>query len=144
MQRDIALTSISRLIAYGREEITTKKELKKFAPGSPISYKNNDNIFKRGGFLIKITKEYFIYITPDFSQKYRVRFANVQKMWVGDVYKLKKDLIYFTKTNRKKTNYPVKINGIDIYYGKNNFDRARFTNTHKYKRMMQWCDYFNQ
>ncbi len=115
-----------------------------YSPGSPISYLNNNGVFKQAGFLVKVTDEYFIYITPDFSQKYRVRFKNVQKMLVGNVHKLNNDLICLTKTKQKKTNFPVELTGIIVYYAQSSFDRTRFINTDRYKRMLDWCNYFGE
>ncbi len=142
--KDIVEAKIATMLDYGRKEITTKKQLQKYAAGSPISYRNIHDIFKVGGFLVKIGDDYFIYVTPDFMQKYRVRFANVKKMWVGDVYQLHNDIVALTKTKQAKTNFPVEVNGVVVYYGKSTFDKRRFMGTIKYKRLIKWCEYFNQ
>lgn len=134
---------ISNMIEYGRKEITTKEELEEFPIGSLISYMNKNNIFKTGGFIIKFSDEYFIYIMPDFTTKYRVRYKNVLKMWAGDVYSVKNDIVSIVKSLNKKTNFPVKLDNIVIYYGKNNFDVKRFMNTDKYKNMIKWYEFFN-
>ena len=138
------LAKISYFIEHGRKEITTKEELEKFPIGSLISYMNHNNDFKCGGFITKFSKDYFIYIISDFSQKYRVRYINVQKMWAGDLYSVSKDLISLTISSQKKTNFPVEVNGVVIYYGKNNFDAKRYINTDKHKILVQWCEYFKK
>ncbi|AAV50282.1 hypothetical protein [Acanthamoeba castellanii mimivirus] len=126
----------------GRKEITSKKQLEKYAIGSLISYKNTNDEFKQGGFITKFADEYFIYITPDFTTKYRVKYKNVKTMWVGNVYKTKNDLVSLVETPQEPTNFEVTLNGITIYYAKNSFDVRRYKSTEKYKRMNAWCDYF--
>ncbi|BCS83766.1 hypothetical protein QLL95_gp0357 [Cotonvirus japonicus] len=144
---------ISNLLEYGRKEITlhnknqilsaSKQEFEKFPIGSLVSYMNIKNEFKQGGFIIKFSDDYFIFITLDFKTKYRVKYANVLTLWVGDVYHLSNDLMSLKKTSQNKTNFPVKIGKSIVYYGKNNFDKNRFLNTEKYKRMNDWYNYFN-
>ncbi len=67
------------------KEITSKKELEKYPIGSFVSYVNNQNIFRPGGYIIKFLPEYFIYVRSDFSAKYRGRYSHIQKMWIGSV-----------------------------------------------------------
>ena len=127
----------------GRVEITTKEELEKYSIGSLISYLNNKNKYKTAGFITKFASKYFIYVTPDFNNKYRVRYANIKKMWIGDVYTVASDVISFSESKQKPTNFPVNVNGINVYYGKATFDKIRYINTIKYKRLIEWCKYFN-
>lgn len=134
---------IINLIENGRKEITTKEQLEKYEIGSLISYVNNADIFKSGGFIIKFADEYFIYITPDFKTKYRVRYINVKKMWIGNVYKIKNDLVSLSKSTQKPTKFEIKINNIIIHYARNSFDVKRFMSTEKYKRLIAWNEYFN-
>lgn len=134
------IVKISNWIERGRVEITTKKELEKYNIGSPISYQNCNNIIRQG-YLYKIKDDWFIFITMNLDKKYRVRYKNVIKMWVGDVYKTNDDIISLT-TNQKETNFPVKIGDNVIHYALNNFKAKRFMNTDKYQRMVKWYDYF--
>lgn len=143
LNKDYVKAKISNLIENGRKEITTKEELEQFPIGSLISYMNKNNEFKIAGFITKFSDDYFIYIVPDFTQKYRVRYTNVIKMWVGDVYSVKKDIISFTKTSKNKTDFPVKLNNVILYYAKHNFDKKRYMNTNKYEISCKWIDYFN-
>ncbi|AVG46850.1 hypothetical protein [Acanthamoeba polyphaga mimivirus] len=140
--KTLLLAKIETLKENGRKEITSKSQLDEYPIGSLISYLNKNNIFKSGGFLIKITNEYFIYITPDFTTKYRVRFRNVNKMWVGDPRKINNDILSLKKTTSQKTNFPAKIDDIVVHYAKDNFSLKRFKNTQKYQRMLQWYQYF--
>nr|AEX63348.1 hypothetical protein mv_R1146 [Moumouvirus Monve] len=142
INKAVLATKISNLIEHGRVEITTKKELEQYDIGSLISYLNTKDEFKQGGYVTKITKEYFIYLTPDFETKYRVRFENIKKMWVGDVYKVKNDLVSLIKAPQKKTNFPVEVGNIVIYYASDNFDSKRFKNTKKYATMCKWYEIF--
>ena len=137
-------TKIMCLIDYGREEITTKEQLEKYAIGSLISYINKNNIFKIGGFILKFEDEYFIYITSDFTTKYKVRYTNIQKMWVGDVYKVRNDIISLAKATQEPTNFPVKIGKNIVYYASNSFFIKRFMSTDKFKIMMEWYNYFKK
>jgi hypothetical protein len=105
---------------------------------------NNNDIFKPGGFIIKFADEYFAYITPDFTTKYKVRYNNVKKMWVGDVYKVTGDLISFAKPTQNPTNFPVKIGNNVVYYAKSSYHVKRFICTAKYKRMINWYNYFKK
>lgn len=136
-------SKIESFIENGRSEITTKKQLEKYPIGSLISYMTNSNIFKLGGFIVKFANDYFIYITPDFKTKYRARYKNIKKMWAGDVYEVKNDLISFVKTSQKKTNFEIRVNDIIIFYARSSFDARRFKCTEKYKRLVLWNDYFN-
>lgn len=133
---------ISNLIDHGRIEISSKDELVQFSIGSTISYININNHFKHGGFIVKFSDDYFIYVTPDFNSKYRVRYKNISKMWVGDVYSTRNDIVSIVKTSQNKTNFPVKINNIVVYYAARNFDKKRYMNTIKYKTMINWYHYF--
>lgn len=142
--RSLVEAKIEQLIENGRVEITSKKELKQFAIGSLISYMNTNDIFKSCGFLTKITDDYFIYVKPDFESKFKVRFAHVQKIWVGDVYHVKNDLISITKTitERPQSKFEVIINNVIVYYGKDKSDYRRFIHTQKYKIMLMWSKFF--
>lgn len=137
-------TKISTLLERGRKEITSHKQLTKFPIGSLISYTNNDGVFKNGGFLYKFDKngEWFVYITPDFETKIRVRYCNVKTMYVGDVFKVTSDIVSLSEPTTKPTNFPVKIGDRIIYYGKSTFLAKRFMHTDKFKRMIKWYDYF--
>lgn len=141
-RKDTINAKISGFLENGRIEISSKKELEKFPIGSVISYTNKFDQLKSGGFIIKFSHDYFIFITPDFSTKYRVRYFNVSKMWVGDVYKIHNDIVSFAGTSQKKTNFSVTVNNIIVYYGSNTFDMKRFMSTQRYKNLINWHNYF--
>ena len=144
VRKDWASAKISTYLENGRVEITTKDKLEEYPPGSLISFIKKGNVLKVGGFLTKITDDYFTYITPDFQNKFRVKFSNVVKMWVGDVYSTTNDIVSLVKApKKKKTNFPVKVQNITVYYAKNNYDAKRFKGTEKYKIMLSWCEYFH-
>lgn len=133
---------IDTMVKNGRKEITTKKQLEKYPIGSLISYLNNQNIFRPGGYIIKFNPEYFIYITSDFTAKYRARYSHIQKMWVGSVYETKNDFASIVPTAQAKTKFPLIVNGIVIYYASDAYDIRRYTFTEKYKKIIKWCEYF--
>jgi hypothetical protein len=134
---------IINYIENGRKEITSKKQLEKYAFGSLISYMTKSDIFKPGGYITKFGDDNFIYITPDLQTKYRVRYENVKKMWVGDVYKVRNDLVTLAKTKQEPTRYKVIFNDVIIFYATSSFDAKRYQCTEKYKRLVAWNEYFN-
>ena len=142
-RKDYIGAIIFRLVESGREEIKTKKQLKKFPIGSTISYVTKKGVFRQGGFLCKIEKDSFVYKKSDFGKhSFRVRYSIVDTMYVGDVYKVTNDLVSFTSDPKGKTNFPVEVNGCVIYYAKDGFDRTRFLTTERYKIYIRWCKYF--
>ena len=140
--RSLVEAKIDFLIENGRIEITSKAELEEHPIGSLISYMNNNNIFKSCGFLTKICDDYFIYIKPDFESKFKVRYDNIKKMWVGDVYKVKQDIVSITKSSKQETKYKVIIDDIVVYYANDKSDYRRYTHTQKYKTMVKWSEFF--
>lgn len=136
-------TKIHNYIKFGRVKITTREELLDYPSGSLISYMSHNDTLKSGGYLLKVKTDWFIFITVDLKIKYRVRFENVKKMWVGDVFKLSSDVINFSKPIQAETNFPVKIGDHIVYYGKHSYQQVRFMNTTKYKRMLAWYNYFH-
>lgn len=138
----VLLAKIETLIEYGRTEITTKEELEEYPIGSIVSYTNKNGIFKSGGFIIKFEDDYFIYITLDYSCKFRVRYKNINKMWVGDIYQVKNDVVSIIPTTNAKTNFKAKIGDVIVYYAKDNFGLKRFKNTQRYRNMVKWYEYF--
>ena len=99
--KDVIKIKIKKMIRNGRKEITSKEELEEFPIGSLISRMNNNNVFKPCGFITKFSDDHFIYITPDLSNKYRVRYDTVQKMWVGNPFKCTNDIVSIVKTKQK-------------------------------------------
>lgn len=130
------------LLECGRTEIKSKEQLETYPIGSAISYVNSDCQFKQGGFVIKFADEWFAYITPKFDCKVRVRYANTIKIWVGDVYKTRNDIVNIFPTQMKKTKFPVTIGNIPVYYGRKSYYSQRFTTSIKYKQMADWYNYF--
>lgn len=136
-------SKISKIINDGREEITEKSQLEKFKKGSLISFSSISDKFRIGGFIVGFCDDSFIYVTPDFKKKYRVKYRKIVKIWVGDVYKVKNDIISFVPSSQFPTKWEVKINDIVIYYAASKYDADRFKNTDKYMKLLQWNDYFN-
>lgn len=130
------------LVKSGRKEITTKTELEKYPIGSLVSYMNKHKIYKSAGFTIKYAEDYFIYITTDFQTKYRVKYKNILKMWVRRADDTSTDLVSYANSTQNKTNFPIKAGNKIVYYAKNNYDKERFINTEKYKRLVEWYNYF--
>jgi hypothetical protein len=137
------LVKIQSLIENGREEITTKKELEKYPIGSLVSYLTKTDVFKDAGFIYKFGDTWFIYISVDFSQKYRVRYHNVKTLWVGDVFHTKNDTVSINKC-KEKSNYPIKIGNTVVYYADTPFKEKRYKLTEKYRRMTTWYEYFGK
>ena len=134
---------IMSLVENGRKEVTTQKQLEKYPIGSLISFETKSGIFRPGGFITKFSDESFIYITPDFNARFRGTYKNIKKMWVGDVHKVKNDLISLAKTSQKSTKFEIEVGSTIIFYARNTFDIKRFKCTERYKRLMAWNEYFN-
>ncbi len=133
---------IARLKNNGRKEITTKEALENFPIGSLVSYMNKSGIFKTAGYIRKFDDDYFIYLSADFSKKYRVRYKNVLKMWVGNVYKTSNDLVSIVPSTNEKTKLVAKIGKVPVYYTKNRNTLNRYMHTDKYQRMIKWYEIF--
>ena len=142
IRKDVLATKISNFLEYGRKEITTKNELENFPIGSLISYINHKGHFKQGGFITKFADDYFIFITPDFTSKFRVRYKNTIRLWAGNVFNVSNDIISFAGTSQKKTNFPVVLNDIIVFYANSNYDAKRFMNTDRYRTLLLWYNYF--
>lgn len=63
-------------------------------------------------------------------------------MWIGDVYQVYNDIVSFAGSTQKKTNFPVKIDDIVVYYASKNFYMKRFMATEKYNTLLAWHNYF--
>lgn len=132
---------ISKLIKCGRKEITTKKELMKYKPGTLISYINKKGIFRSAGFLDELEDNSFIYLSStDFKTRIRVKYTIVDKMWVGDVYNTKNDIVSISPSPKIKTKYFVDIGNIIVYYATDSTMINRFKCTQKYERMQKWYE----
>lgn len=132
----------AELLECGREAVMTKEQLETYPIGSSISYLNSSCEFQQGGFIIKYADEWFAFITPEFDLKVRVRYTNVLKMWVGNVFKTTDDIVSITRTKQKKTNFPVMIGNIPVFYGRKSYYAIRFRFTERYRRMADWHNYF--
>lgn len=141
-RKDLITIKIIHLIERGRTEISTKSELEKFSIGSIISYTNHQGHLKMGGFITKFANEYFIYVAYDLTTRYRARYVNIDKMWVGDIYKVKNDIISLAPASQEITNYPVTVGGIVIHYAPNKFQMKRFVCTERYQLLIGWYNYF--
>lgn len=130
---------IKSLLKKGRAQIETKAQLEEFPRGSLVSYMTKEGKYVPGGFLKTIKDEYFALQggTTSHPISFPVKFKNIKFMWVGNPFKTVKDEVSLT-TDKAETNFPVKLGEQTIYYAKNNFDRERFKETEKYKRMKAW------
>lgn len=152
------LKTIEALKNKGRKEIKTKEQLEKFPLGSLISFlkksgkkssgkksskkDGSGGKFKKGGFICDYGEDYFIYITVDFENKYRVKYNRIIKMWVVDVNKAgAREAISFAF--KKKTSYPVKLNGKVVYYATSEDTAKKFKKTPKYHVARKWVDKFS-
>lgn len=138
-------TKIKTYLENGRQEVTTKKELEKYPIGSLVAYvQKKDGILRTGGFITKFKKDYFVYIKPDnFDKAFRGRYQLISRIFVGSVYSTFNDIVSITTPPKQKvSNFPVEINGRIVYYGQKTFDVYRYKETEKYKRMIKWCEYF--
>lgn len=137
-------SKINTLIANGRKEIISKKEMLKYPIGSYVSYENVNNIFKQAGFITEICDDYFIYVAPDFKQRKKVYFDFVKRMWVGKVNKVSRDILGLVESKQVPTWYPVYVGNVIVYYARAESDYHRYKRTDKCKRQEAWVEYFNE
>lgn len=130
-------------VNHGRKEVTDnfKKQAEKFKIGSLVAYETNNGRYTKGGFVTEFCQDYLVWITLDFEQSYKIRYKNVKRMWLGDVFKVESDYVAFKKPDNV-TNYEVKIGNYPVKYFKNSRARNLFLETEKYKTMVKWHDYF--
>lgn len=63
-------------------------------------------------------------------------------MYVGDVYKVKNDVVSISPTEMKPTNYPIIVDGITVYYAGNKFHYRAYTASAKYENRLKWLHIF--
>lgn len=134
---------LKRLRENGRILISTKNELNKYPVGTLISYTNTSDIFFRGGYLIEIHNDSFVYLEPDFDKFHKVNFGDVNFMIVGIVSHVRNDLIDINPTNQKKTCYKVMIGDTVVYFAKSKNDKRKFMKTKLFERSTNWYNYFH-
>jgi len=128
---------IESMLENGRKEIHTRDELLLYPLGSLVSYVTVEGLYRSGGFLRAIKDVYFALGGGTFNHpvSFCVQFENVQAMYVGPP-------IFNTNRKGQKTNFKVKIGKKVVYYAKDNYDRRRFKNTQRYKRMKSIYDIY--
>lgn len=135
---------IASYIKKGRCEITCYQDLKKFKKGHLISYLNIYGELKRAGFLLHVKKDYFVYLGLDLKTKKKVRYQFVDKMYVGDVYQVKNDIISLFPTIKKPTKYPLIVDGIVINYFTSEFAKKMYEYTQKHQILIKWIEIFKE
>lgn len=119
-----------------------KKQLESYPIGSLISYMNTQGIFRLGGYIKRFDNEWFVYTTTEFDKNIKVRYQYVQKMWVGNVYKCKNDVVSIVPATNKKTKFSAKIGNVVVCYARDNYVLQSYTYTHKYELMTKWYEKF--
>lgn len=130
-------------VEHGRKEITDdfKKQAEKFKIGSLIAYETTDGRYTKGGFITEFHPDYLVWIALDFERRYKIRYHNVKRMWLGDVFKVEGDYVGFKKPDNV-TNYEAKIGDYPIKYFKNNRTLSIFLASNKYQTMVKWHNFF--
>jgi len=95
-----------------------------------------------GGFLVKVNDDSLIYFKLITNKKVKVDFQNVKKIWIGNVYNVKNDIVSLIASKKQKTPFPVKVGKIPIYYASDKYDYNRYICTEKYRIMKKWYDMF--
>lgn len=138
---------IDALLAKGAKEITKPKfedieKMKNELGGRLlISYILLDGTYRSGGFLTANSNYYFVILGGQTTNRisFSVQYANVKAVYVRKVNKRSDNKpIKPVATQHDKTRFPVKVGNIVVYYAKDNFDRTRFKNTHKYANMLKY------
>jgi len=108
-----------------------------------ISYITKDGQYRSGGFLTGISEYYFVVLGGQINNKisFSVQYSNVKELYAKQIQSHQSTTpIKPIKTKKPKTKFPVKINNIVVYYAKDNYDRRRFKQTNKYKRMIKYIE----
>jgi hypothetical protein len=134
--KDEVETKIISLIESECEEITTKDELETYKLGSLISYLTSSNVFKLGGLITIFKEEYFIYDKLNSSTRYRVRYCNIIKMWVGDFVKLKHKLTRLVNSASQTSHSKIDIDKIEIVYNGKLVDVKQSVGINKYNSII--------
>lgn len=130
-------------IDHGRKEITGdfKEQVEKFKIGSLIAYETIDGRYTKGGFITEFHSDYLVWITLDFERSYKIRYHNVKRMWLGDVFEVEGDYVGFKKP-AYVTNHGAKIGEYPIRYFKDKHTRNVFLASNKYQTMVKWHNFF--
>lgn len=131
--RETVEARIKMLLDNGRRIIRNRREFRNEPLGSLVSYVTKENLYRSGGFLKKIEKDYFVIQGGTYGKpiSFTVQFNNVHYVIVGSP-------IRSTQKKLKTTNFPVSIGDKVVYYARDNYDRKRFKMTEKYKNMEIW------
>lgn len=113
------------------------KELQNFPKHIHISYVTKENLYRAGGFLRKVDEKdnYIVLFVPDKKLSFPVQLKNVKELWIKTIQR-KAVETEIKPTTQKPTNFPVEIEDVIIYYGRDSYDRRRYMTTSKYKSMM--------
>lgn len=141
IRKDHSRVRIDKLIKNGRVEVT-REEFEEWPLGSLVSYTNKRGMLKQGGFITGFEENCFLFIAPDFSTQYRAKYDKIDKILVGNVYQVKNDIVSITESDRPVTIFTVTIDGINIYYGRNQPDADRYKYTIKYIACAAWYEKF--
>jgi hypothetical protein len=110
------------------------------------SYITKGGLYRAGGFLrlskdeetlAKMKKNGYITLAqPQLKLSWPVKLNEVDTFWVKEV---KPKIDEIKPTTMTPTRYPVEINGIVVYYGKDAWKAARFKTTKKYQSMVEFA-----
>jgi hypothetical protein len=133
--RALLKAKIARLTRDGYDLSLNKEELEK-RPFGLITYIDKDDKYEKGGFLKEIKEDSFVWhnYDPEVPDQ-EIKFEDVKQIYTRSPLRL-------LNRSTKKTNYPVKLGGVTIFYAKDNFDLLRFKNTDRYQQIKKW--YFEQ
>ncbi len=94
-----------------------------------IAFMKVNNEFCTGGYYIKSDNNNIFWKIGE--TEYKTPFSDIKRLFTRSPLRL---------LNRKRgeTNFPVKLGGITIFHAKDNFDKTRFKETKRYKRLREW------
>lgn len=113
--------------------------------GNLVSYITKDGKYRSGGFIVSWNEDYFAVrggggYGPIIS--FSVQYKNIKEAYIRKPSR-KNSPLEPIPTDKPKTNYPVKIDKVTVFYGKNNWEVERFKKSNKYNRMVKWSEEHN-
>jgi hypothetical protein len=110
------------------------------AKGKLISYITTKDKYRSGGFITSWNDDYFTVLGgggygPRIS--FCVQFKDVKKAFIRKVDR--NGPLKPKKATNKKSDWPVVVGGVTVYYARSKSDKARFKKTNKYNRMLKYA-----
>ena len=114
---------------------TVVEDYSTFRLGDRIRYTLQDDEFRIGGFVTSINpKDKWLQFIGHNKKRYSLQFEEIKKC----LKKTTQDGLVRYKRPQKKTNFPVFIDDVPIYYGRSKEKQQRCLNSEKYRMAQEY------